>query len=87
MNTNIYTNRWIVGEIPNHRLMVVYNILLTDGLSAMTDFYRPMCDANVVLWYSAITCPLCEYPLGAQGSTSVLFLEDPALARVMNLKR
>ena len=67
--------------------MVVYNVLPTDGLSAMTDFYRPMCDANVVLWYSAITCPLCEYPLGAQGSTSVLFLEDPALARVMNLKR
>ena len=34
-----------------------------------------------------ITSSLCEYPLGAQGSTSVLFLEDPALARVMNLKR
>jgi len=24
-----------------------------------------------------ITSSLCEYPLGAQGSTSVLFLEDP----------
>jgi len=30
---------------------------------------------------------LCEYPLGAQGSTSVLFLEDSAIARVLNLKR
>lgn len=34
-----------------------------------------------------ITSSLREYPLGAQGSTSVLFLEEPAITEVINLKR
>ena len=34
--------------------MVSYSLLPTDGLSVITDFYQPMCDANLVLWYSAV---------------------------------
>ena len=34
--------------------MVSYSLLPTDGLSVITDFYQPMCDANLVLWYSEL---------------------------------